>query len=157
MGKCYEKFSPAFFDLIIFDEAHRSIFNRFNEVIEYFDARMVGLTATPASFLARDTFRVFDCRDETPTFLYTYEQAVEETQSRGAAIDVDEYVDGVRAAAAAVTGPQRQLVAVLWVAGFSRHIDGQRLDAIASAVMREAAEISARLGTSSEPVPAERT
>lgn len=85
-----------------------------------------------------------------------YEQAVEETQARGAAIDVDEYVDGVRAAAAAVTGPQRQLVAVLWVAGFSRHIDGQRLDAIAAAVMREAAEISARMGTSSEPVVAER-
>ena len=43
MGVCYERFSPGFFDLIIFDEAHRSIFNRFTEVIEYFDARMVGL------------------------------------------------------------------------------------------------------------------
>lgn len=78
MGKCYERFSPGFFDLIIFDEAHRSIFNRFNEVIEYFDARIIGLTATPASFLARDTFRVFHCPDQVPTFLYTYEQAVKE-------------------------------------------------------------------------------
>lgn len=78
MDKCYERFSPAFFDLIIFDEAHRSIFNRFNEVIEYFDARMIGLTATPASFIARDTFRVFQCADQVPTFLYTYEQAVKE-------------------------------------------------------------------------------
>ncbi len=78
MGRCYEKFSPAFFDLIIFDEAHRSIFNRFNEVIEYFDARMVGLTATPAAFIDRDTFRVFDCGEQTPTFLYTYEQAIQE-------------------------------------------------------------------------------
>jgi type I restriction enzyme R subunit len=78
MGKCYERFSPAFFDLIVFDEAHRSIFNRFNEVIEYFDARMIGLTATPASFIARDTFRVFDCRDQTPTFLYTYDQAIKD-------------------------------------------------------------------------------
>ena len=78
MGKCYEKFSPAFFDLIVFDEAHRSIFNRFNEVIEYFDARMVGLTATPASFITRDTFRVFDCIDQTPTFLYTYDKAIKE-------------------------------------------------------------------------------
>lgn len=78
MGRCYDKFSPAFFDLIIFDEAHRSIFNRFNEVIEYFDARMIGLTATPASFLARDTFRVFDCPDQVPTFLYTYEQAIKD-------------------------------------------------------------------------------
>src|SRR5437899_4541734 len=78
MGKCYEQFSPGFFDLIVFDEAHRSIFNRFTEVIEYFDARMIGLTATPAAFLDRDTFRVFQCRDQAPTFLYTYKQAVEE-------------------------------------------------------------------------------
>ena len=78
IARCFEQFSPGFFDLVIFDEAHRSIFNRFNEVIEYFDARMVGLTATPAAFLDRDTFRTFDCRDQTPTFLYTYEQAVAE-------------------------------------------------------------------------------
>jgi type I restriction enzyme, R subunit len=78
MSKCYERFSPAFFDLIIFDEAHRSIFNRFNEMIEYFDARMVGLTATPASFIARDTFRAFHCADQVPTFLYSHEQAVDE-------------------------------------------------------------------------------
>jgi type I restriction enzyme R subunit len=78
MGICYDQFSPGFFDLIVFDEAHRSIFNRFTEVIEYFDARMIGLTATPAAFIDRDTFRVFDCRDQTPTFLYTYEQAIKE-------------------------------------------------------------------------------
>ena len=78
MGRCFERFSPGFFDLIIFDEAHRSIFNRFTEVIEYFDARMVGLTATPAAFIDRDTFRTFDCRDQAPTFLYTYQQAIEE-------------------------------------------------------------------------------
>jgi type I site-specific restriction endonuclease len=74
----HERFSPGFFDLIVFDEAHRSIFNRFTEVIEYFDARMIGLTATPAAFIDRDTFRVFDCRDQTPTFLYTYDQAIKE-------------------------------------------------------------------------------
>src|SRR6266540_323543 len=78
MGICYDQFSPGFFDLIVFDEAHRSIFNRFTEVIEYFDARMVGLTATPANFLDRDTFRTFDCRDSAPTFLYTYKQAVDD-------------------------------------------------------------------------------
>ena len=78
MARCFEKFSPGFFDLIVFDEAHRSIFNRFNEVIEYFDARMIGLTATPAAFIDRDTFRIFDCRNQAPTFLYTYQQAVAE-------------------------------------------------------------------------------
>ncbi len=76
MSICYQQFSPGFFDLIIFDEAHRSIFRRFAEVIEYFDARMIGLTATPASFIDRDTFRVFHCDGQTPTFLYDYQQAV---------------------------------------------------------------------------------
>lgn len=76
MARCFERFSPGFFDLIVFDEAHRSIFNRFNEVLEYFDARMIGLTATPANFIDRDTFRVFGCANQTPTFLYTFEQAV---------------------------------------------------------------------------------
>lgn len=78
MNVCYTKFSPGFFDFIIFDEAHRSIFQRFSEVMDYFDARMVGLTATPASFIDRDTFRVFDCANNTPTFLYDYKTAVKE-------------------------------------------------------------------------------
>lgn len=78
MSRCFEQFTPSFFDLIVFDEAHRSIFNRFTEVIEYFDARMVGLTATPAHFIDRDTFRVFECFNSTPTYLYTYPQAVAE-------------------------------------------------------------------------------
>src|SRR6267143_2471430 len=78
LSLCYQKFNPGFFDLIVFDEAHRSIFRRFTEVIEYFDARMIGLTATPASFIERDTFRVFHCDNATPTFLYEYQQAVKE-------------------------------------------------------------------------------
>lgn len=78
MSLCYTKFSPGFFDLIVFDEAHRSIFKRFTEVIEYFDARMIGLTATPAQFIDRDTFRVFQCDGGAPTFLYEYQQAVKD-------------------------------------------------------------------------------
>ena len=78
LSQCFEQFSPAFFDLIIFDEVHRSIFNKFNEVLQYFDARMIGLTATPAQFIDRDTFRVFECGDGKPTFLYPYKQAIEE-------------------------------------------------------------------------------
>jgi type I restriction enzyme, R subunit len=78
MALCYVKFSPGFFDLIIFDEAHRSLFKRFTEVIEYFDARMIGLTATPANFIDRDTFRLFGCDANAPTFLYDYPQAVKE-------------------------------------------------------------------------------
>jgi type I restriction enzyme R subunit len=77
LSNCFEQFSPAFFDLIVFDEVHRSIFNKYNDVIQYFDARMIGLTATPAQFIDRDTFRTFDCSD-APTYLYSYRQAIED-------------------------------------------------------------------------------
>lgn len=83
LSNCFAEFSPAFFDLLIFDEVHRSIFNKWNEVLQYFDARMVGLTATPADFIDRNTFLQFECdRAENgrvaPTFLYTYEEAIAE-------------------------------------------------------------------------------
>jgi type I restriction enzyme, R subunit len=78
LSNIFEQFSPAFFDLIVFDEVHRSIFNRYSEVLKYFDGRMIGLTATPANFIDRDTFDSFGCYDDKPTYLYTYEQAVKD-------------------------------------------------------------------------------
>ena len=78
LSNIFEQFSPAFFDLIIFDEVHRSIFNRYSEILQYFDGRMIGLTATPATYIDRDTFEAFDCHDDKPTYLYTYEQAVKD-------------------------------------------------------------------------------
>lgn len=78
LSNIFEQFSPAFFDLIVFDEVHRSIYNKFNEVLEYFDTYQVGLTATPANYINRDTFLAFDCTDGKPTYLYTYEQAIED-------------------------------------------------------------------------------
>ena len=78
LNLCFQEFTPAFFDLIVFDEVHRSIFNKWNEVLQYFDARLIGLTATPADFIDRNTFLVFDCEDGTPTSLYTYKEAVDE-------------------------------------------------------------------------------
>ncbi len=75
---CYEKFSPAEFDLIISDECHRSIYNKFTDVLAYFDGVQIGLTATPAHFIDRDTFRFFECDGPVPTFLYTYDQAVKD-------------------------------------------------------------------------------
>ena len=71
-------FTPGFFDLINFDEVHRSIFNKWNEAFQYFDARIIGLTATPADFIDRNTFLTFECDNTTPTFLYTYKQAVQD-------------------------------------------------------------------------------
>jgi DNA-binding IclR family transcriptional regulator len=71
----------------------------------------------------------------------SYARAVDDTIARGAALDVDEYVDGMRAAAAPVIGAGKQLAAVIWVAGFARHIDDKALETIADAVAREAREI----------------
>jgi type I restriction enzyme R subunit len=78
LSNIFRQFSPAFFDLIAFDEVHRSIFNKWNDVLHYFDARMIGLTATPAGFIDRNTFLEFECFDGKPTFLYTLRDAVKE-------------------------------------------------------------------------------
>ena len=76
LNLCYQAFTPGFFDVIVFDEVHRSIFNKWSEVLQYFDARMIGLTATPAAFIDRNTFLSFDCDGDLPTFVYSYRQAV---------------------------------------------------------------------------------
>lgn len=74
--ECYEDFSNGDFDLIISDECHRSIYNKWKDVFTYFDVIEIGLTATPADLIERDTFRFFDCNNKVPTALYTYDQAV---------------------------------------------------------------------------------
>ena len=70
-----------------------------------------------------------------------YARDVESAERRGASLDVDEYVDGMRAAASAVVGADGRLAAVVWVAGFARHIDDARLEKIADVVAREAREL----------------
>jgi len=68
--------SPGEFDLIISDEAHRSIYNKWRDVFTYLDAVQIGLTATPAELVDRDTFRFFQCDGAMPTALYSYDEAV---------------------------------------------------------------------------------
>jgi len=68
--------SPHFFDLIVIDESHRSIYNTYGEVLEYFKAISLGLTATPTDIIDHNTFKLFNCDDGLPTFAYTYEEAV---------------------------------------------------------------------------------
>ncbi|MEK6816488.1 MAG: DEAD/DEAH box helicase family protein, partial [Nanoarchaeota archaeon] len=75
-NKFYEHFSPGFFDLIIFDEAHRSIYDPNKEVYRYFDAIKIGLTATPSSAEDRNTFELFGCKGNKPTIEYSYEEAI---------------------------------------------------------------------------------
>jgi type I restriction enzyme R subunit len=68
--------SPHFFDLIVVDESHRSIYNTFGEVLDYFKAITLGLTATPTGIIDHNTFQLFQCEDGLPTFAYTFEEAV---------------------------------------------------------------------------------
>jgi type I restriction enzyme R subunit len=69
-------FTPAHFDLIIIDESHRSIFKKYRAIFEYFDALMVGLTATPKTDVDRNTYDFFEMEHGVPTFAYDYETAV---------------------------------------------------------------------------------
>ncbi len=70
-------FTPAHFDLIIIDEAHRSIFKKYRAIFEYFDAYLVGLTATPRRDVDKSTFEFFELQDDVPTDVYEYETAVD--------------------------------------------------------------------------------
>ena len=74
-----------------------------------------------------------------------YRAAVRRAADRGFAVDVDEYVDGMRAAAAAIVSQNREPAGVLWVAGFARHMDDEALDQIAKSVAAAAREIGALL------------
>lgn len=69
-------FTPAHFDLIIVDEAHRSIFKKYKAIFEYFDALVVGLTATPANEVDRNTYDFFEVERGVPTYVYEYDTAV---------------------------------------------------------------------------------
>ena len=68
--------SPHFFDLIVVDESHRSIYNTYQEILDYFNAINLGLTATPTDVIDHNTFQLFETDDGVPTFAYSYEEAV---------------------------------------------------------------------------------
>lgn len=70
-------FTPAHFDLIVVDEAHRSIFKKYRTIFEYFDGLLVGLTATPKTEVDRNTYDFFEIQNGVPTYAYDYETAVE--------------------------------------------------------------------------------
>lgn len=71
-------FSPGHFDLIICDEVHRSIYRKYQEIFEYFDAMLLGMTATPKDEIDKNTYGVFDLERGVPTFAYELETAVKE-------------------------------------------------------------------------------
>lgn len=70
------KFGTGMFDLIIVDEAHRSVYQKFGEIFNYFDSLLVGLTATPRDEVDRDTYQLFGLEKGVPTDYYDLDQAI---------------------------------------------------------------------------------
>lgn len=78
MMRILQTFDTGFFNLIIADESHRSIYNRYKDLFKWFDCLQVGLTATPVDKINHNTFKLFGCQGMNPTVYYSLEQAVEE-------------------------------------------------------------------------------
>lgn len=70
------RFGPGHFDLIIIDEAHRSIYAKYGEIFDWFDGLLLGLTATPKDEVDYNTYRLFNLEDGVPTDAYSLEEAV---------------------------------------------------------------------------------
>lgn len=66
------------FDLIIIDEAHRSVYQKYKAIFDYFDSMLIGLTATPIKDIDRNTYTLFGIEDDNPTFAYELNTAVEQ-------------------------------------------------------------------------------
>ncbi len=71
-------FTCGYFDLIICDEAHRSIYNKYQNIFNYFDAPLVGMTATPKDEIDKNTYDIFDLESGVPTYGYELAQAVKD-------------------------------------------------------------------------------
>ena len=72
------RFGPGYFDLIVIDEAHRSVYAKYGAIFDYFDALLVGLTATPKDEVDHNTYRLFHLEDGVPTDAYALDEAVEQ-------------------------------------------------------------------------------
>ena len=73
-----KRFGVGHFDLIIIDEAHRSVFQKYKAIFDYFDSLLVGLTATPKDEVDRNTYGLFDLEDGVPTDTYSLDEAVKD-------------------------------------------------------------------------------
>ena len=69
-------FGPGYFDLVIVDEAHRSIYQKYSALFDYFDSLLIGLTATPRAEVHRDTYQIFELEKGNPTFAYEMDDAI---------------------------------------------------------------------------------
>lgn len=74
----YEEYSSGYFDVIIADECHRSIYGAWQNALTHFDGIHIGMTATPASYIERNTFQFYQCTNNQPDFTYTIVRAFKE-------------------------------------------------------------------------------
>ncbi|MEX1211347.1 MAG: DEAD/DEAH box helicase family protein [Balneolaceae bacterium] len=72
------RFDPGHFDLVIIDEAHRSVYNKYGAIFDYFDSLLLGLTATPKDSVDHDTYELFNAERGNPTYAYELDQAVKD-------------------------------------------------------------------------------
>jgi Type I site-specific restriction-modification system, R (restriction) subunit and related helicases len=99
-----QNFTSGYFDLVISDEAHRSIYHIYKSVLNHFDAIKIGLTATPSRYIDRNTYQLFDCWDEKeqigkPTYIYGLRQGIKEGYLAGydiVRIDTKVSLEGIR-------------------------------------------------------------
>ncbi|MDN5920063.1 MAG: DEAD/DEAH box helicase family protein [Pseudonocardia sp.] len=77
-GAGLRRFGPGHFDLVVIDEAHRSVYQRYGAIFDWFDSLLVGLTATPKDEVDHNTYRLFHLEDRVPTDAYTLEEAVDQ-------------------------------------------------------------------------------
>jgi len=71
-------YGAGHFDVIIIDEAHRSVYQKYRAIFEYFDAILIGLTATPKKDIDHNTYTLFNIEDDNPTYAYELNQAVQD-------------------------------------------------------------------------------
>jgi type I restriction enzyme R subunit len=72
------RFGVGHFDLVVIDEAHRSVYQKYRSIFEYFDSLLVGLTATPKDEVDRNTYSLFDLEKGVPTYAYDLQKAVDD-------------------------------------------------------------------------------
>ncbi len=72
------RFGPGYFDLVIIDEAHRSVYQKYGAIFDWFDSLLVGLTATPIDEIDRNTYRLFKLEDGVPTEAYALDDAIKD-------------------------------------------------------------------------------
>jgi type I restriction enzyme R subunit len=93
------RFGVGHFDLIIIDEAHRSVFQKYRAIFDYFDSFLVGLTATPKDEVDRNTYSLFDLEDDVPTDAYGLEEAVRDgflVPSKAVSVPLKFQRDGIK-------------------------------------------------------------